>query len=359
MWLAVAVICLIQQAMHSEVFGRHLNPQTLMSTPEIIQSWGYPNEQYEVLTDDGYFLQLYRIPFGIHSHWKKDAGYDVWMLNVRGSAWSRRHQNLSIEQEEFWNFSFHEMGIYDIPATMKFILKETKQDTLYYIGHSQGATLGLIAFSIMPQLAQKVNLFMLFAPSYTMVGTGGPLLFFKLLPDGLKKFIWGNKEFCILPSKLKAVNAKLCSFVIIDKICVQIFSIIFGDNKKNVNVSRFDVYAGTFPDFTSVKTVIHWGQVAKTEEFKYFDYGHKNKAVYNLTTPPVYKLEDMTVPTAVWSAGKDIITDKRDIDRLLPRITHLIFHKHLPDWQHTDFLTGLDAPKYLYPDLLGLMEHYK
>ncbi|XP_015280108.1 PREDICTED: lysosomal acid lipase/cholesteryl ester hydrolase-like [Gekko japonicus] len=391
-WLAVAVINLIQQSTHSELSGRHLNPETFMTIPEIIQFWGYPSEQYEVQTDDGYFLQLNRIPYGLHSPGKKghnpavllvsgvvtdskcwilnppnnsigfalaDAGYDVWMINCRGTTWSRRHQNLSIEQEEFWDFSFHEMGIYDIPAAMKFILMKTKQETLYYIGHSQGASLGLIAFSLLPEFAQKVKLLMLFAPTYTMAGTWNPSMLILFLPDAFKRSIWGRKEFCPLPRKMKILNAELCSYAIIDKICAEIFAMGFGDNKKNLNLSRIDVYAGMFPDYTSVKTIVHWGQVAKSREFKYFDYDSENKAVYNMTTPPFYKVEDVTVPTAVWSAGKDIITDLKDIELLLPQLTHLIFYKNNPSWQHTDFVTGLDAPEYLYPDMFRLMEQYK
>lgn len=42
----------------------------------------------------------------------------------------------------FLCYSFHELGIYDIPATIYFILEKTQQDELYYIGHSQGATIG-------------------------------------------------------------------------------------------------------------------------------------------------------------------------------------------------------------------------
>ncbi|XP_060097263.1 lipase member M-like [Heteronotia binoei] len=392
MWLAVAVINLIQQAICSELFGRHMNPQSFMNIPEIIQSWGYPSEQYDVLTEDGYFLQLNRIPYGLHSHEKKghnppvlivpgvladsrcwilnppsnslgfvlaDAGYDVWLLNCRGSSWSRRHQNMSIEQEEFWDFSFHEIGIYDVPAGINFILTKTKQETLYFIGHSQGASLGLIAFSLLPEVAKKVKLQMLFGPTYVLKDNRSPCMLFLLLPDGFKTFIWGNKEFCMIPNKMKHLNAKVCNYPAVDKLCIKFISIIFGNNEKNINVSRIDVYASMFPDYSSVKTLVHWGQVARSGEFKYFDYGSKNKAVYNMTTPPFYKVEDMTVPTALWSGGNDILANSEDIELLLPRITSLIFHKNISNWQHVDFNLGLDAPLKLYPDMFWLMEQYK
>ncbi|XP_060097262.1 lipase member M-like [Heteronotia binoei] len=392
MWLVVAVTCLIQQTIHSEGLGRHLNPQALMTIPETIQSWGYPSEQYDVKTDDGYFLQLNRIPYGLHSPGKKgnnpvvllvhgfvadsktwilnlpsnslgfvlaDAGYDVWMLNFRGTTWSRRHQNLSIEQEEFWDFSFHEMGIYDIPAVMKFILKKTEQDSLYYISHSQGCAAGLVAFSLMPELAQKIKLLMFFSPVYMLVGTSGPSELGLLLPDEFLWIIFGKKEFCLISRKVKRVNTELCSFEIIDKYCVHILSIIIGWNEKNLNTSRIDVYAGLFPEYTSIKTVVHLGQIAKSGEFKYFDYGNKNKAVYNRTIPPFYNIEDMTVPTAVWSAGRDKVINTKAVKLLLPRITHLTFYKNMPDWNHADYFLGLDATKYLYPDIFSLMEHYK
>lgn len=36
------------------------------------------------------------------------------------------------------------MAIYDVPATINFILQKTQQEGVYVIGHSQGASLGTL-----------------------------------------------------------------------------------------------------------------------------------------------------------------------------------------------------------------------
>lgn len=73
-------------------------------------------------------------------------------------------------------------------------------------------------------------------------------------------------------------------------------------------------------------------------------------------TPPLYRVEEMPVPTAVWSGGQDWAADWRDVLLLLPRITHLVAYTHIPDWNHWDFVWGLDAPGRLYSSILKMME---
>ncbi|KAM6443648.1 putative lysosomal acid lipase/cholesteryl ester hydrolase [Liasis olivaceus] len=394
MWLFLVMACLIQQTTNSEepFNRRHLNPEGFMTIPEIIEYWGYPSEEYEVLTVDGYYLQLNRIPYGKHcpgnagprpivllvhglmmegrcwianlpsnslGFFLADAGYDVWLINTRGTTWSRRHQEFSIDQQEFWEFSFHEMAIYDIPATINFILYKTEQDWLYVIGHSQGAALGFIAFSILPYLSFRVKLFIGLLPAYNLEGVRGMLGVIARIPKGLRRLIWGTKEFSLFSERQKTVLTYACSYPVIDQLCLQNLFLAGGWNKKNINVSRADVYAAIFPDYTSTKTLDHWSQVIHSVEFKYFDYGYKNIDIYNMTTPPFYIIEDVSVPVAVWSAGKDIAATRSNVESLVPRITHLVFYKDIPDWAHVDPLFGLDAPQRLYPDVLELMQKYK
>lgn len=47
------------------------------------------------------------------------------MGNYRGNAESRNHLYLSPERRKFWEFSWHEMGEYDLPAMIDHVLKQT------------------------------------------------------------------------------------------------------------------------------------------------------------------------------------------------------------------------------------------
>ncbi|NWR47721.1 LICH hydrolase, partial [Regulus satrapa] len=350
---------------------------------------GYPSEEYEVMTEDGYFLSLNRIPHGredagisgprppvliVHGFcldggdWVDnlpnsslafilaDAGYDVWIGNNRGSSWSRRHRRLSVASEEFWDFSFHEMAVYDLPAMVGFILMQTEQEKLFYVGHAQGSSLGFIAFSSFPHLAKKIKLFFALAPLYTFHHVRGPVLKIAFLPDLLLKEIFGTRELVLVRRKEKLLLVEKCSRPLAAEICANRIFLVGGYDRSNLNVSRLDVYLSHFPDYTSVKNLLHWGQTAKTAEFKQFDYGLRNMEKYNQLRPPFYRLEAMRVPVALWSGGHDWVTPPEEIQRLLSHLTNVVHHEHFPDWNHFDHHWGLNAPQRLYRRMVALME---
>jgi lysosomal acid lipase/cholesteryl ester hydrolase len=49
-------------------------------------------------------------------------GFDVWMGNNRGNDFSLKHVNLTSSQKEFWDFDQEEMGNYDVPAFVEYVL---------------------------------------------------------------------------------------------------------------------------------------------------------------------------------------------------------------------------------------------
>ena len=49
-----------------------------------------------------------------------DMGYDVWLANMRGTQYSRKHTTLDSNDpnSEYWKFSWAEKGMLDMPAAI-------------------------------------------------------------------------------------------------------------------------------------------------------------------------------------------------------------------------------------------------
>ncbi|NXX67314.1 LIPM Lipase, partial [Spizella passerina] len=365
------------------------NPECFMNVSEIIRYHGYPSEEYEVTTEDGYILGVFRIPSGRHSpntgkkpavllhhgflsdsiHWianvpnnslgfiLADAGYDVWLGNSRGDTWSLKHKTLKPCQKEFWQFSFDEIGKYDIPAELNFIMNKTGQKDVYYIGHSEGSAAGFIALSTYPDMPQKIKAFFALAPVTTITHSTSPLTTIALLPQPLMRLLFGCKGVLQYNELMKGPVTRFCACQ--GKVCGNIFCYLVGGRIQNMNTSRTDSYSGHYPAGTSVQNIIHWQQIKHANQFQAYDYGCKeNMKKYNQTAPPAYKIEEIKVPTAVWSGGQDKVADPTDMARLLPRITNLIYHEHFPEWGHLDFLWGLDATEKMYLKIIELLKKY-
>ncbi|ETE58067.1 Lipase member M, partial [Ophiophagus hannah] len=79
-----------------------------------------------------------------------------------------------------------------------------------------------------------------------------------------------------------------------------------------------------------------------------YDHGRLgNKFHYRQDSPPEYNISAMTVPTAIWNGGNDWLSDPDDVHQLIPQIQSLISHKFIPQWNHLDFMYGIDAPDNL------------
>lgn len=105
-----------------------------------------------------------------------DQDYDVWLLNTRGNTYSRKHVSLNPDKDtKYWKFSWHELGIYDLPAAIDYILLETGHATLFYIGHSQGGTSFYVMTSEKPEYNKKIRAHFSLAPAVYMKHAPHPL----------------------------------------------------------------------------------------------------------------------------------------------------------------------------------------
>uniref|UniRef100_A0A8C5T9Q0 Lipase n=1 Tax=Malurus cyaneus samueli TaxID=2593467 RepID=A0A8C5T9Q0_9PASS len=339
-----------------------------LSPSEIIRYHGYPSEEYEVTTKDGYILSVNRIPAGRNArntgqrpvvflqhaflgdatHWitnlpnnslgflLADAGCDVWLGNSRGNTWSMKHKTLKPSQKEFWQYSFDEMGKYDIPAELYFIMNKTGQKDIYYIGHSEGSTTGFIAFSTYPELAKQVKVFFALGPVTSCSHATSPLFSLINLPEPLIKVLFCKWTPLILETQF------LPSFIMPQN-CVSVFTKFLLSLQ-----SRIDTIVGHSPAGTSVQNIMHWRQSSI----------HSGLLPVLQTAPPEYKIEEIKIPTAVWSGGQDTFADPKDTAKLLPRITNLIYHEDFPAWGHLDFIWGLDATEKMYMKIIELIGKY-
>uniref|UniRef100_A0A9L0IA14 Uncharacterized protein n=1 Tax=Equus asinus TaxID=9793 RepID=A0A9L0IA14_EQUAS len=88
-----------------------------------------------------------------------------------------------------------------------------------------------------------------------------------------------------------------------------------------------------------------------------YDWGSPSLNIlhHNQLTPPLYHVEDVRVPTAMWSGGRDILVDPIDIKNLEPRVSNLIYHKKIPSYNHLDFMLGLDVYDQIDTEIIMMM----
>ena len=172
---------------------------------EVMVSMGdnYGWDSYEVTTEDGYVLTMFRITEGtaavnqIYTDDKgpillypgmyseiadwfvkddllasstpvqlADLGFDVWFGVPRGREYSRAHTTLDADIDDaYWNYSFEEMGFYDIPAMVDTIRDNRlgSCSRVAVVGHSSGANATLVA-ALNPALSDKVSRIVNMAP---------------------------------------------------------------------------------------------------------------------------------------------------------------------------------------------------
>ncbi|VEN35109.1 unnamed protein product, partial [Callosobruchus maculatus] len=177
-------------------------PDWGLGLKELTHRHGYNIDTHEVITEDGYILNIHRLShdtknisdskrpvvFLMHplssssriwvytgpkalGYALVNAGYDVWMGNARGTRYGRRHVKMDPNNDpEFWNFSFDEVGYYDLPKMIDYVLRETGTQKLIYIGHSQGNTAFFAMASRRPEYNKKIKVAVAAGPIVFITG---------------------------------------------------------------------------------------------------------------------------------------------------------------------------------------------
>ncbi|XP_023230279.1 gastric triacylglycerol lipase-like [Centruroides sculpturatus] len=386
------IICSMSSFIESRLL--EVDPDADRNVTEIIISRGYPVEEYTVQTKDGYLLKLFRIPYGRkcqeqntknrpvvflqhgllesatdwvinYSHQSlgyilADEGYDVWMGNQRGNTYARKHIKYSPEDDEFWNFSIDEHAKYDTPDSIDFVLNETGQSQLYYVGFSQGNMILYAFLSENPEY-NKIKVVLSLAPVAHVGHIKSPIRLLARFTSEVQFLfsVLGHKEY--LPNDFTAelFAQTACKVDVVRSICSNIYFLISGYDFSQLNESRLHVYFSHFPAGTSTKNFIHYLQLVNSKKFQKFDYGLlENLKKYRQLQPPKYDCNKIKTPIAIFWSLNDLLANPKDMDILrncLPNLT-ADYQVPLEEWGHLDFIFAKETKKYVYDELLRILK---
>lgn len=239
-----------------------------------------------------------------------DAGYDVWLGNSRGNHYSRNHTTLNpiVDSQQFFNFSWHEMGFYDLSASIDYILKLTDNDDLFYVGTSQGTTIFLSLVTSRPEYNDKIKLASLLAPA-ALMGNRTDFLgvickYIDRIDNIIQKYKW--YEFPLV-EQIRTWGPSFCTDPQNANLCESIYALKIGSEEDaEFNKDFIPMVLTNSPSNSATKQYIHYGQNIKNGGFAHFDYGSEgNLLAYGVEIPPEYDLTKVTAPVAVYYARND------------------------------------------------------
>lgn len=373
------------------------DPTIHMTTPQLIALHGYNSESHTVVTDDGYILTVHRIPYsryalntsspkktvllhhgllGSSADWVipgpgkglayvlSDAGYDVWMANVRGNTYSRAHISYSVDSFAFWNFTFHEVSQHDLPAVIDHMMKIKGWDVkINYIGHSMGTTVLFALLSTKTQYNHVLRAGYALAPVAFMTEVKSPIRLLAKYADNIEYLLklLGQNEFLPQNAVLRWLSKHACEINHYEEvICENSMFVLCGHDEKQFNKTLMPIILGHVPAGASTRTLVHYAQeIRNAGRFQQFDYGAAgNMRQYGSIIPPEYPLHNITLPIALLGSENDWLASDVDVTNLYTKLANPIEHYIVPlkEFNHIDFLWAIDAPKLVYVKLLQLLE---
>ncbi|CAH0402464.1 unnamed protein product [Chilo suppressalis] len=356
---------------------------------QLAVKYGQKCEEFDVTTKDGYILKLFHIVGNesnpiILAHGMTDSadtfiirgelslaitlakkGCDVWALNVRGNKYSRRHETLNPDKDkEFWNYSFHEMGLTDLPAIIDFVLNNTGQSQLTIIGHSQGNQMSLVLTSLFTEYNSKIKAIIALGPVAFMHNVRFPLS--ALIP------LWPSINIVLKASGQEEIfkNGTLPTYAARNvctqkeigyKLCGQrvLFPIV-GPDPDELEPEFFPIMFEHFPTTTSRKNFDHCAQISLKKRFAQFDYGLDNLKVYGSLVPAEYPLSNITTRVALLVGLNDPLADVTDVKILRDKLPNSYYYEiKREQCNHADFVIGKNMNDYLYPIVFEILQNYR
>ncbi|KAG5674586.1 hypothetical protein PVAND_004540 [Polypedilum vanderplanki] len=365
---------------------------TLQDNPEgdqvlqLISSAGFQGEAHYTETDDGYELKIHRIVPKIHNgrepvilmhgllataadflitgpdiaiaYLLSNNGYDVYLGNSRGNKYSTKHRIYTTDSTEYWRYSWHEIGYFDLAAITDYVLKKTTAQKLDFIAFSQGTTSLLVLLSSRPEYNSKIRQAHLMAPPAFRKKLPKSQVVFSVLKfldrhnDEIR--FWDLKRLFRIGKNISKticrdndlLSFRLCKFLIL--------SVFSTDNRRELEIETkvLPHLINYMSPRVSVMQLTHYYQNMIANKFRQFDYKDKNFQHYNSTTPPDYNLSKITAPVYLYHAGNDRFISEEGVAYLRSLLPNVQEYRVISNWSHIDFVYSKYSRDVLYNNIL-------
>ncbi|KAG5669636.1 hypothetical protein PVAND_017520 [Polypedilum vanderplanki] len=294
-----------------------------------------------------------------------DLGYECWLGNSRGTDYSLGHRFISNDTKEFWDFSFHEIGLFDLPAMIDFVLSYSRARKLFYICHSQGCSALMVLISLQPHYNEKIFEAHLYSPAVFMKNSERQIYIFFETP--INAFASLTKRYDILSKipylfMLTFLTDVFCHTDLITiEFCKFVYKLVcgFNENGTETDMNNMALMMRLLPRAVSLKQIVHFSQLLHTERFLHYNYGEKNIEIYGQNEPPEYDLRNVQIRIYIYAGKNDLLINLKDLEHFRDILPNVKRFKVLENYNHCDFNYGINSKKLVYDFIIKSILKYK
>jgi alpha-beta hydrolase superfamily lysophospholipase len=272
------------------------------------------------------------------------AGYDVWVLELRGAGYSRRRWRMP---PVAYSWTFEDYVQHDVPAALHLVRELTGQAQLLWVGHSLG---GMVAYAslITPAAAAFGGVVTLASPGMTDIGH-----------EALDRWIALRRALRLAPARIPT-RALAWAGAPFEGLVARVLGTLVRDwfwhpDNYDPAVVRFMMRHGVEDLPRSlIMEFARWYETKRmTDRYGLFSFGDQ--------------LERVRVPVFVIAGARDRLTPPADLERLLERLgspdkSFLVAgHKAglAHEYSHVDLVLGRHAPEEIFPKITAWLDAHK
>jgi pimeloyl-ACP methyl ester carboxylesterase len=224
-----------------------------------------------------------------------------------------KHRTIAPDSRDYWQFSFHEIGLYDLPAMFNYILSLTQKPQLFYVGHNQGTSALLVLLAMKPEFNSKILNAHLMAPIAYM-DYPHPLFSLGVAETLRASDALGLFNFYSLADYANLMITTYCpdkSFETL-KFCTSLWFMLFGRNLNQTEIDPlllFDLPTYISPTASTMQWN-HFLQLGISGKFQSYDNARSNTGYNRYAQQTDYNLFNVRVPIYLYHASEDLVVSR-------------------------------------------------